>query len=101
MPDRRRPGLWQRLVGAAETAIDRVADGVEALADGLRSLGRGRAPAPPVDARLTGVDPAIAAYVSTRDPEWFSLQVPDDAATASRSDPVSGVEWDAGTVVWD
>ena len=97
MPDGRRPSLWPRLVGAAQTALDRAADGVEALADGLRSLGRGRAPAPPVDARLTGVDPAIAAYVSAREPEWFSLQVPDDAQAAAWPDPAAGGVWDAGT----
>ena len=81
MPEGRRPSLWTRLVGAARIAVDRAADGVEALADGLRSLGRGRDPAPPMDARLTGVDPAIAAYVSARDPEWFSLEVPEDVET--------------------
>ncbi|MFH8251391.1 hypothetical protein ACH3VR_13545 [Microbacterium sp. B2969] len=88
MPDRRRPRLWTRLVAVARAALVRLADGADALADGMRAVARERAPARPDDPRLAGVDPAIAAYVASRDPEWFSLDVPEgmDAATR-RAEP--------------
>ncbi|GAA1974956.1 hypothetical protein [Microbacterium pumilum] len=79
MPDGRRPGLWKTLVAAAQTAFDRVADGLELAAEGLRSLGSERAPVLPKDPRLAGVDPGIAAYVAAQDPEWFSFDLTGDA----------------------
>lgn len=92
MPDRRRPRLWRTLVAAAQTAADRLADGAEALADGLRRLGHGRAPAPPADPRLAGVDPALAAYVAAREPDWFDLEVPAETGRGSRGDEAGAAE---------
>lgn len=54
--------------------------------------------APAVDPRLAEADPAIAAYVAAREPEWFSLE-----ATAPTHDPgwitprISSPSMDAGT----
>ena len=46
----------------------------------------------PIDARLTGVDPAIAAYVAARDPEWFSLA---GARTDGETDAAAPAPWRA------
>lgn len=70
MPERRAPHRWRR-VGAAALEL------AAAIADALRaSLGRPPKRDEPVDARLEGLEPALADYIARRDPEWFELRLP-------------------------
>ncbi|MCR2815102.1 hypothetical protein [Microbacterium jiangjiandongii] len=96
MRERRRPGLRRVLGAAARRGLGRIADGVDtvahsvaALAGGLRSLARTGSPGPPIDPRLADVEPNLAAYVSARDPVWFSFDAPGGEVGMPRAEPTT------------